>query len=182
MKSSSFVVPDDLDEVERHPKAAKPGEPVRMHNPTCYGCGPDSPQGLHLVVHAGEGFTVDASMEVETRMEGGPGVIHGGILSTAFDEVMGTIPLLIGPSGVTVHLEVDYIRPIPVGSTLQFTGTLLGRQRRKIFTEAVAHIGNPDDPVASAHAIFVTIDVRKHFAAHVEKSARAEEYKRRMYP
>ena len=83
---------------------------------------------------------------------------------------------------MTVHLEVDYIRPIPVGSTLQFTGTLLGRQRRKIFTEAVAHIGNPVEPVASAHAIFVTIDVRKHFAAHVEKSARAEEYKRRMYP
>lgn len=177
---TSFVVPTDLDPVERHPKAAAPGDPMRMHNPMCFGCGEQSPHGLHLEMFAGEGFSVTARMEVEQRFEGGPGVIHGGVLSTAFDDVMGMAPLLVGPSAVTVHLEVDYLRPIPVGRTLHLRATLLGRQRRKLYTEGVAHLGDADEPVASAHAIFVSINAREHFADHLENSAMAEEHRRRL--
>ncbi|MCF3939425.1 PaaI family thioesterase [Gordonia sp. Z-3] len=177
---SSFVVPADLDAVQRHPKAAKAGERMRMHNPLCYGCGEESAEGLHLQMFAGEDFEVTATMDVAARFEGGPGVIHGGVLSTAFDDVMGMIPLLIGPSAVTVHLEVDYQRPIPIGSQLQFTAKLLGRQRRKIYAEGIAHLGDPDEPVATGHAIFVTIDVREHFADHLANSRLADEYKARM--
>ncbi|GAA3701082.1 PaaI family thioesterase [Gordonia hankookensis] len=177
---SGFVVPTDLDPIERHPKAVRPGERMRMHNPMCYGCGEDSPHGLHLEMYAGEDFTVTAAMTVETHFEGGPGVLHGGILTTAFDDVMGMAPLLVGPSAVTVHLEVDFLRPIPVGSTLQFRATLLGRQRRKLYTEGVAHIGDPDQPVATAHAIFVSINAREHFAEHIDKSQISDEYKQRL--
>lgn len=177
---SSFVVPDDLDEIERHPQAAAPGSPIRRHNPHCYGCGEQSAEGLHLVVKAGDGFTVTSTLPVEPRMEGGPGVIHGGILSTAFDEVMGTLPLLIGSSAVTVHLEIDYRAPIPVGSTLRFTGTLLGVQRRKRYTSAAAYVDDATDPAATAHGIFVTIDARAHFAEYLENSSLSEEYKQRI--
>ncbi|MGC4934265.1 PaaI family thioesterase [Gordonia sp. DT30] len=175
-----FAVPDDLDPLTRHPKAVAPGAQIRMHNPMCLGCGEDAPRGLHLVVRAGEGFTVETEMDVEPWMEGGPGVIHGGVLSTAFDEVMGTAPLLVGPSAVTVHLEVDFLAPVPVGSRLQLTARLLGRQRRKIYVEATAHIGDPDSPVAVGHSIFVTINPREHFAEHVDNSQMAEEYKQRL--
>ncbi|MEE3853164.1 PaaI family thioesterase [Gordonia sp. LSe1-13] len=177
---SSFVVPTDLDPVQRHPKAAKAGERMRMHNPMCFGCGEESPNGLRLEMFAGEEFTVDAAMRVQTQFEGGPGVIHGGVLSTAFDDVMGMVPLLVGPSAVTVHLEVDYIKPIPVETTLQFRASLLGRQRRKIYTEGIAHYGDPTQPVAVAHGIFVTINAREHFADHLENSQLSDEYKRRL--
>ncbi|GAC68055.1 PaaI family thioesterase [Gordonia soli] len=173
-------MPTELDPLERHPKAVGPGEQMRMHNSTCFGCGEQSPAGLRLKMFAGDDFFVTATMEVESRFEGGPGVIHGGILSTAFDDVMGMAPLLIGPSAVTVHLEVDYRRPIPIGSTLQFRADIMGRQRRKVYTEAIAHIGDPDDPVATAHAIFVTIRAREHFAAHVENSQLSDDDKRRL--
>ncbi|MFW0795169.1 PaaI family thioesterase [Gordonia sp. CPCC 205515] len=177
---STFVVPTDLDPVQRHPKAVEPGERMRMHNPLCYGCGEESAEGLHLQMFAGEDFVVTASMEVAPRFEGGPGVIHGGVLATAFDDVMGMVPMLIGPSAVTVHLEVDYQLPIPIGSTLQFTATLLGRQRRKMYVEAVGHLGDPAKPVATAHGIFVTINAREHFAEHLENSQLGDDYKKRM--
>lgn len=173
-------MPTDLDPIERHPKAVAPGNPVRMHNPSCYGCGDESPQGLHIKVYADEGLAVRATMPVLSWMEGGPGVIHGGILATAFDEVLGTLPLLVGPSAVTVHLEVDYRQPIPVNSTLRFTGTLLGRQRRKVYTEAHAYIDDATEPAATAHGIFVTIDARAHFADHLENSQLSEEHRRRL--
>ena len=55
-------MPADIEAMTRHPKAAGPGEPIRMHNPMCLGCGEDAPRGLHLVVRAGEDFTVETEM------------------------------------------------------------------------------------------------------------------------
>ncbi|MGW0036234.1 PaaI family thioesterase [Gordonia sp. NPDC003376] len=179
---TSFVVPDDLDPLQRHPKAAGPGQPIRMHSPACLGCGEAAPRGLHLVVRAAadDEFAVETEMAVEQWMEGGPGVIHGGVLSTAFDEVMSVAPLLVGPSAVTVHLETDFIAPITVGTTLHLRARLLGRQRRKLFVEASAHLGDPDALVAVGHSIFVAVDAKAHFAGHVGNSAIADEHKARL--
>ena len=165
----AFVPPAGLDQLTRHPKAAAPGHHIDLHHSTCFGCGDDVPLGLHLKVIAGEGLTVDAEMPVQDWMQGGPGVIHGGVLSAAFDEVMGTSPLLIGKPVVTVHLEVDYAKPIPLGSTLMFHARILGRQRRKIYIDAFAHLGDPEEPVAGAHSVFVVIDVKTHFAEYYDK-------------
>ncbi|MFT4043063.1 MAG: PaaI family thioesterase [Gordonia sp. (in: high G+C Gram-positive bacteria)] len=175
---TDFVVPADLDPLRRHPKAAAPGEPIRWHNPMCFGCGSDAPQGLGLVVRAAaEEFTVETSLVVEKRFEGGPGVIHGGILSTAFDEVMGTAPLLIGASAVTGHLEVDFLAPVPLDSTVVLRAHILGRQRRKIYVEATAHLDDPEKPVALGRSIFIAIDAREHFADYIDKSGLSDEQK-----
>ena len=179
---TQFVVPEDLDPIERHPKAPKPGEPMPPHNDVCYGCGPESPQGLRLVMVAGEDFEMSAEMLVESRFEGGPGVIHGGIITTAFDDVLGMLPRLVGPSAVTGHLEVDFLAPIPVGATLKFRAKLLGRQRRKLYAEGFAYIDDPEHPVAQAHAIFITINARAHFADHLAASTLPDEQKQRLAP
>ncbi|MCH5645270.1 PaaI family thioesterase [Gordonia sp. ABSL49_1] len=178
--NTPFVVPADLEPLERHPKAVSPGESIGRHNPACFGCGPDSPRGLHLDVRAGEGFTASASMHVEPWMEGGPGIMHGGLVSSAFDEVMVKVPMLVDPATVTAHLEVNFRAPIPVGSTLTVEATLLGRQRRKVYAEGIAHLGDPDRPVAYGKAMFVAINAREHFADHVHKSQMDDDLKDRM--
>ena len=164
-----FVPPADLEPLVRHPKAAAPGQHIDLHHSTCFGCGDDVPLGLHLKVIAGEGLEVTAQMPVQAWMQGGPGVIHGGVLSAAFDEVMGTSPLLLGTPVVTAHLEVDYVKPIPLGATLQFEARILGRQRRKIYLDAIAHLGDREQPVAGAHSLFIVIDAKEHFAEHYDK-------------
>ncbi|WP_246284859.1 PaaI family thioesterase [Gordonia asplenii] len=182
--TSTFVVPDDLDALTRHPKASQPGEPINLHHTQCHGCGDDAPEGLHIKIFAGDGFTVRARMLVEPRMEGGPGQIHGGILATAFDEVMSHLPLLVGGHCVTAHLQVDFAAGIPVGSTLYFEGRLLGRQRRKLYTEVVAYLADPlvdagAEAVASGRALFVKIDSARHYAETLANSKAAEQISRR---
>ncbi|MGB3698963.1 MAG: PaaI family thioesterase [Gordonia sp. (in: high G+C Gram-positive bacteria)] len=167
---TSFVLPADSQPLGRHPKATPVGQRIALHHNTCFGCGPDAPVGLRLAVIAGEGVTVNASLDVVDWMQGGPGVIHGGVLSAAFDEVMGTSPLMAGKAVVTGHLEIDFAAPIPLGSTLHFTGEVLGGVRRKVYTRAVAHLGDPERPVAAAHALFITIDVEQHFADYLDKA------------
>lgn len=181
--SSAFVVPDDLDVLSRHPKARKPGELIDLHHPMCHGCGDDAVDGLHLKVYAGDGFTVRGSMVVQPRMEGGPGTIHGGILAAVFDETMGHLPLLIGPAGVTAHLQIDFSAPIPLGSTLFLVGRILGRQRRKIYTEVVAYLEDPaanDDAavVAKGRALFIQVDGSAHYQKYLANSQAAQHYSR----
>ncbi|MGB3604161.1 MAG: PaaI family thioesterase [Gordonia sp. (in: high G+C Gram-positive bacteria)] len=167
---TSFVLPADMEPLTRDPKATPPGERIGLHHSMCFGCGDETPVGLRLHVYAGEGTTVRGKLQVVDWMQGGPGVIHGGILSAAFDEVMGTSPLLVRKPVVTGHLEIDYAKPIPLGSTVHFEGEILGGVRRKVYTRAIAHLGDPNEPVAAAHAVFITIDLQKHFAGYLDKA------------
>ena len=173
-------LPANLDPMTRHPKVPGPGEPIRLHHSMCFGCGQDAPVGLRLQVIAGEDFQVTATMPVEDWMQGGPGVIHGGVLSAAFDEVMGNASILIGVPVVTVNLEIDYAKPIPLGTTLHFTAEVLGKSGRKVYVRSAAYFADPAvdpeaTPVAAAFGIFVEINLRKHFENYKDGAVRAPE-------
>lgn len=66
-------------------------------------------------VVAGDGMSMLSTLEVGEYHQGAPGLAHGGIIATAMDEAMGVLNRLLLVPAVTVHLEVDYIRPVPVG-------------------------------------------------------------------
>ena len=50
---------------------------------------------------------------------------HGGLLATAIDGSWARYPLATG-AAVTGHLELDYLKPVPVGLTVRITAELLG--------------------------------------------------------
>ena len=136
------------------------------HNRMCFGCGPDAPNGLHLDARAGEGMAITGEMVVEPHFEGGPGMIHGGILSSAFDEIMGMNVMLMGVTAVTAVLTIDFAKPIQLGSRLRFDTEILGTQRRKVYVRAVAHLvddGRDGDEVGGAHGLFIVVDPSVHF-------------------
>jgi acyl-coenzyme A thioesterase PaaI-like protein len=173
---TSFVLPDELVPAIRSPKAPPPGESVRAHNPMCFGCGEQSESGLHVVAIAGEGTNATVRMQVAKRFEGGPGTIHGGILSTAFDEAMGLTHYIVGEVAVTAHLEIDFATPIPLGSELRIEAETVGTVRRKLYSRAVAYLGDGTEPVAAAHAIFVIIKPLEHYKDSFAVSGAAEFY------
>jgi acyl-coenzyme A thioesterase PaaI-like protein len=177
---TSFVLPDELVPVSRSPKAPAPGEAVPAHGPSCFGCGDQVPAGLHLTAVAGEGVGITAHMEVEPRFEGGPGVIHGGILSAVFDEAMGLSHRMVGAIAVTVHLEIDFAAPIPLGHELRVEAESLGTVRKKLYSHAVAYLGEGTEPVAAAHAIFVQIKPLEHFKDSFDASGAKDFYSERI--
>ncbi|GAA2063711.1 PaaI family thioesterase [Williamsia deligens] len=161
---TTFVVPDDLEPARRADDATAVGDVIPPHNKRCFGCGPDAMQGLHLQAIAGEGLTATAVLEVERRFAGGPGVIHGGILASAFDEMMGLTNMLMGTIAVTAVLDVDYAAPIQVGTSLRMDARVLGLRGRKVYSEVVAYdAATPGDPLAGGHGLFVVVDPVDHF-------------------
>lgn len=78
----------------------------------CFGCSHVNPFGLHLEFrHAGDGLA--ATFSLGRWYESYPGIIHGGIISTILDEVMGNcIALSRAHLAFTSVLRLRYIAPV----------------------------------------------------------------------
>jgi len=161
----SIDVPADAVVPERHPKAPAPGDRIPVHNPSCRGCA-DIPGSLHIRSWADEGLAVRSLFVVREEHQGAPGILHGGLLMTAFDECLGTAWQLVLRAAVTARMETDFRRPIPVGTDLWLHGRVDGVDGRKIYTSGTAHLDDHDGPVAgTARALFVQVG-REHFLKH----------------
>jgi hypothetical protein len=56
------------------------------HDRACWGCG-DTPEQLHLPLPVEDGQTeYEAYLHFDERHQGGPGLVHGGVVSAALDE------------------------------------------------------------------------------------------------
>lgn len=173
---TSLTPPPDAGAAVRHPDAPAPGELLGSHYGQCFGCGADQAHGLHLEIRAGEGVDVTAEFRVRPVHQGAPGLAHGGVLSTALDETMGSLCWLMHMIMVTGRLETDFVRPVPVDTVLHLSATASAVQGRKVFTRATGRIGGPDGPVAvRAEALFIKVQV-EHFTDH----GRDEEIKAAM--
>lgn len=91
--------------------------------------------------------------------EGPPGHVHGGMISAAFDELLGATQALSGSPGMTGSLSVNYRAPTPLHTELRLVGTLDKIEGRKIFTSA--RLYNGDQLCAEAEGLFISIDFAK---------------------
>ena len=156
----------------RHPESPQPGQALGSHYAQCFGCGEDRTDGLNLRVEAGEGVSVTAAFEVTAAHQGAPGLIHGGLLAAAFDEVMGSVNWLVRIPAVTGRLETDYLRPVPVGRVVHLRAWCVGMAGRKLYYRAEARLDDPADGqlVAKAAALFVAVKLE-----HFVNNGRSEE-------
>lgn len=154
---------------ERHPKAPEIGTKIPSHFGHCFGCGELHPTGLHLVAHAGENADLTAEFTVTENHQGAPGLAHGGLLSLAFDEALGKLMWLIRQPAVTARLETDFLKPVPMGTTLHITARITGQVNRKVYTAAEGRLGGPDGEIAvKAAALFVIVPM-SHFLENAPK-------------
>lgn len=150
----------------RHPDAPAPGELLGAHYELCFGCGGGQAHGLHLAARAGDGVSITAEFTVQPAHQGAPGLAHGGVLATALDETLGSLNWLLRTIAVTGRLETDFVRPVPVGTTLHLEAEVTAVAGRKIYSTATGRIGGPDGPVAvRADALFIEVKV-DHFIDH----------------
>ena len=141
--------------VERDPGALPP------HYPTCFGCGPQAQTGLHLVVRREGDEVVTKHVFLESQ-SGAPGIAHGGLVSALADDLLGYALYLEVEPGVTRRLEVDFLRPVLVGTSYAVRGRVDRRDGRKVFTSCEGTA--PDGTVAfRAAALFIAVPLT-HFA------------------
>jgi len=100
------------------------------------------------------------SMPYNTALIGDPGsrVIAGGAVTTLLDQACG-MAAIAGFDGfaqlATLSLRIDYQRSAAVGETIIAEAVCYKTTRHVAFIRAVAHDGDPDDPIATAQSCFM---------------------------
>lgn len=90
-----------------------------LHN--CFGCGQTNQAGLRLKFRADEHQRIHCRARIAKRFQGPPGYVHGGVIATLLDEAMSKANRQFGVLAMTRHMEVEYLKPVPVNVPIQIT-------------------------------------------------------------
>jgi acyl-coenzyme A thioesterase PaaI-like protein len=121
----------------------------------CFACGPDNPIGLGIV------FTVDDDEICSAVFTPGPNhlswedTVHGGIIYSALDDVMGNIPYARGVTAHTARCEVRYRSPLREGQTVALRGWIEREKGRLMVIRGEARRQSDKELIAECTASFL---------------------------
>jgi len=119
----------------------------------CFVCGRKNPAGLYMQFYDNGQDEVFCDYTVAARYQSYPGIVHGGVLASMLDEVVGRVAM-IGDHHhfmVSVKLQVLYRHPVPVETALKIRGRIVRLRGR--LGKAQGEIILPDGRVACEAAI-----------------------------
>lgn len=133
----------------------------------CFGCGIENRSGLRLRFFEDEHGQIVCPFRLAARFAGPPGYAHGGIIATLLDEAMSKSNRAKNIVAMTRHLEVDYLRPVPLKAALTLTARHTSASGRKHHCEAEIVTGE-GEVLARGKALFIEIDPERFRKAQTE--------------
>jgi uncharacterized protein (TIGR00369 family) len=135
----------------------------------CFGCGPANPSGLHLKFELSPGGKSYAcEFQLGSNFVGPPGHAHGGIIATILDEAMGKANKLKSRVALTRRMEVEYLRPVPLGKPLVVEGRVSKMTGRTLYNTAELR-SVKGEVLARSRGKFLVINPEKMFGRELEK-------------
>ncbi|HTV03953.1 MAG TPA: PaaI family thioesterase [Acidobacteriaceae bacterium] len=123
----------------------------------CFGCGERNKAGLRLRFYVDAEHVIVCRVRLARRFEGPPGHAHGGVIATLLDEAMSKANRQFGVLAMTRHIEVEYLKPVPLGAKLLLAGRHTGVGGRKHICEAEL-TNEKGELLAQATALFIEVD------------------------
>ena len=151
VESFKFVVPND-----------QPTERTHLFLDSVVS-GDANPMGLGATVWR-DGDTAVMEVTFGKAFEGAPGRAHGGVVAALVDETMGFVSAIHGMIAFTAQLNITFLSPAPINEHVVARAWRTGHEGRKQYVEAEVRAG--ESLVATAEAVFITIDVQK-FLEHI---------------
>ena len=115
----------------------------------CFICGRNNPVGLHMTFYDNGADEVCSEYTVADRYNSYPGIVHGGIVASMLDEVVGRVAMMADHHHfmMTAKMEVKYRQPVPTETELRIIGRIV-RLRGRI-GKATGEIILPDGSIAA---------------------------------
>jgi 3'-phosphoadenosine 5'-phosphosulfate synthase len=97
-----------------------------------------------------------AFVKLGNKIDGHPGVVHGGILSLIFDDALGFGYEALGVKlAVTANLNVDFRAPVKAGTTVRVAVQLERKEGRKLYWKAQMTSMDKEILYAEASSLYV---------------------------
>lgn len=129
----------------------------------CFVCGERSIAGLHVRFYEQADGSLLAKFTGAEHHQSYPGRMHGGVITALLDETIGrAIMINYGEAiwGVTVQLNVRFLKPVPLGVPLSAVGRIT-LDRSRIF-EGTGELYLPDGTVAAYfEGKYIKMDITK---------------------
>ena len=109
---------------------------------SCFVCGTQNPHSIGLTWYQDEAGSIHAEMVFTEAHQGPPGHAHGGASAAVLDEAMGAAVWRAGYSVVSVNLEINYSKPVPLGQSVKITARITEVRPRKILTTSEIRLPN----------------------------------------
>jgi uncharacterized protein (TIGR00369 family) len=134
----------------------------------CFACGKDNPEGMKLKFYLDEeSRRAVCRFKLARRYTGPPGHAHGGIIATILDEAMGKVNKFRNVVALTKSMEIQYMKPVPLGRKLTVTGYEQEVSGRKHIN--VAEISNEmGEILARSIGTFIAVNVNHVFSGFVK--------------
>ncbi len=115
----------------------------------CFVCGLENPFGLGLTFHEVASGEVVSEINLPEHFEGYPGVVHGGIIASMLDEIVGRAAMCGDHDHfyLTAKLEVRYRKSVPSKTPLLLRGVV--RKERGRMKVAHGELVLPDGTIAA---------------------------------
>jgi acyl-coenzyme A thioesterase PaaI-like protein len=147
------------------------------HDAACWGCG-DNPDGIHLPTPEVEGSTEYAArFRFDERHQGGPGIVHGGLVSAALDEACGLLATWHRFPSVTARIFVRFRRAVHINTELAVRAWVTGSRGRR--THIDADLRENGNVLAQARGAFLHVPL-EHFLQTPEGRAAGEAWRARL--
>ena len=121
--------------------------------------------------------TYESEVSFGVHHQGGPGIVHGGIVAAALDEACGLLATWHRFPTVTARFAIRYRRPVPIGRPLRITSRVVDERGRRI--EIAAELRDGEELLAEADGAFLHVPL-EHFLATPEGRAAGEAWRRRL--
>ena len=126
-----------------------------QHVESCFGCSTTNPSSLGIALSSTPDGAV-GRVRFGGDAEGAPGLVHGGLLATFADEVMGFVQHGGNAVRLTAEMTLRYRRPTPVDTELVCRAQAGETTGRRFHVHAVITTADDDSTVfADADATYV---------------------------
>ena len=120
----------------------------------CFCCGKQNSRGLKLEFRYPERGRAETECIIPDYFTGWRKITHGGFLAMLMDETMAHSCISEAVNGVTVDIQVRYLKPVEVGQRIRVSGRVTRVKSRIMETEASIH-DQSGEKVATASARFL---------------------------
>lgn len=108
--------------------------------------------------------------------QGGPGLVHGGIVGAALDEACGLLATWYRFPAVTARFTIRFRKPVPIKQALEVSARVRKEHGRRL--EIAGALRDGDEVLAEAEGTFLHVPL-EHFLAKPEGRAAGEAWRQR---